>query len=198
MQAEKYCRVLIITDSLGCPRKETRVFDTWTDRLMRTWNLPGILFYTKCMHGQQTRMLNLESISEIEPNIIIFQIGIVDACRRALTRLEMAVASRLPVVGPAINRFCKKHHYRLTKLRNIHTTSAERYYQILQTIIDANPQAYMFFLQIAPAGNFLRQDIYNVDNDIIHYNSMLDKLSIENGGGPQSICGQKSRRVLVA
>lgn len=39
----KQKRVLILTDSLGCPRNETTVEHTWTDKILR-WNQENYFF----------------------------------------------------------------------------------------------------------------------------------------------------------
>ncbi len=36
----KQKRVLILTDSLGCPRNETTVEHTWTDKILRWGDCP--------------------------------------------------------------------------------------------------------------------------------------------------------------
>ena len=38
-------RVLLITDSLGCPREEIGVKDTWTDRILTKWSSKNVHFY---------------------------------------------------------------------------------------------------------------------------------------------------------
>lgn len=33
--------VLLITDSLGCPREEIAVYNTWIDRILSKWSSDG-------------------------------------------------------------------------------------------------------------------------------------------------------------
>ena len=77
-------RILLITDSLGCPREEIAVYDTWTDRILSKWSSGKIHFYTLCKHGLAADDIDINYVKEISPDLIIMQIGIVDACPRAL------------------------------------------------------------------------------------------------------------------
>ena len=77
-------RILLITDSLGCPREEIAVYDTLTDRILSKCSSGKIHFYTLCKHGLAADDIDINYEKEISPDLIIMQIGIVDACPRAL------------------------------------------------------------------------------------------------------------------
>lgn len=38
-------RLLIVTDSLGCPRQETVVDNTWTDKIIKEFKRSKLFFY---------------------------------------------------------------------------------------------------------------------------------------------------------
>ena len=111
-------RIVIITDSLGCPREEINVNDTWTDKILKQWSgYQSNSFYTVCSRGLSSKDVSLEYIALLKPDLIICQIGIVDACRRALSRTEQAIISRIPGLGNIVKGFCSKHHLQITKMR---------------------------------------------------------------------------------
>lgn len=161
-------RVLILTDSLGCPRKETHVSETWTDRIIKKWSKDFII-YTYCVHGLSASKINLEYIKEISPDIIIMQIGIVDACRRALRSYEEELISRIPGVRTLIRKICSKFHYQFTVIRNIHDCSIKKFNSILNSICE-NTEGRKYFIRIAPAGHGLVKKVYNVKKDVATYN----------------------------
>lgn len=182
-------RVLLLTDSLGCPRKETEVSNTWTDRVLHTWAGEGIIFYTCCAHGLSAKSINLDYISEIAPDVIIAQFGIVDACRRALSKRELSLASRLPVLGGAIKGFCNKHHYALSRLREIHYCGLDEFQGIVERLVKRVPAAHVYFIQIAPPGKALREKSFRIEEDIARYNAAFtgEGHNAEfSGGEPQA------------
>lgn len=127
-------RILLLTDSIGCPRKEIPVEKTWTNKLMKTFASSDVIFYTYCEHGLSIQNININYIREICPDLIICQLGIVDVARRALSKREQYFFSKLPVISKHINIFCRRYHHALTKIRNIHYTSAEEFESIIKEI----------------------------------------------------------------
>ncbi len=93
-------RMPVITDSLGCPRTETSVENTWTDKLLKYLNdKPDLIIYTYCVHGLHAGIIPIDYIHEIKPDILIAQVGIVDACRRALKPIEIMIAQKFRIGG---------------------------------------------------------------------------------------------------
>lgn len=68
-----YMRVLILTDSLGCPRSDVTVEKTWTDRVISQYK--SDIIYTYCRHGLSTKDLDFVWIEELELDIILCQFG---------------------------------------------------------------------------------------------------------------------------
>ncbi len=167
-------RILLLTDSLGCPRSDIHVSKTWTDEILRAWSSTNITIYTYCKHGLSANMIDMDYIKEIEPDIIIAQFGIVDACRRALKHREMVIASMIPGVGENIKRYCSDHHYALTSKRNIHYCYLTQFKQIVE---DISRKGRVYFIRICPPGKFLKERTYNVENDINIYNNEIKKIA---------------------
>lgn len=129
-------RILLLTDSLGCPRIEVPVEKTWTFKIMKEWCGKSI-FYTYCRHGLDSKdiYISINDIKELEPDIILCQVGIVDACRRALTKRERQIISIFPgVFQKAIRTYIEKNHFQMTKKRNIHYNSAKKLKETLEML----------------------------------------------------------------
>lgn len=165
-------RGLLLTDSLGCPREEINVADTWTDKFLTKWSNDNIHFYTYCEHGLASKDININYVKEIEPDLIIMQVGIVDASRRCLSRGELRVIQCIPIVRRIIRKICNEFHYAITRIRDVHYCSINKYEQIIRKIKDETG-AEIVFIAIAPAGNGLVNKVYNIQYDIERYNSAV-------------------------
>ena len=168
-------RILLLTDSLGCPRAETPVSNTWTDKILNKWSSQNIVFYTYCVHGLSASKIDLDYLQEISPDVIIMQIGIVDACRRALGRYEQEIISRIPGVRTIVRIICRRYHYLLTMLRNIHDCSPRKFLSILN-MIQKNSAGVIYFIKIAPAGKIMLKKVFHIKKDIQTYNSIVQSV----------------------
>ena len=164
------------TDSLGCPREEIGVVDTWTDRIISKWSGNNIYFYTYCKHGLASKDIDINYVKEIEPDLIIMQVGIVDACRRSLSRLELSIISRIPIVRRLVRIISNRFHYTITRIRNVHYCSIYEFKNSI-TKIKNETSSKMVFICIAPAGSSLVKKVYDVQNDIDRYNAVIKEIS---------------------
>ena len=169
-------RVLIITDSLGCPREEISVEKTWVDMILQEFSNRAVI-YTQCYHGMSSRTYYKPYIKEINPNIVITQIGLVDAVRRAQPYYVGALLSRIYGVNKIVHALTKKHHYFFTKIKENHYGSINDYTGLFNYILN-NTQANVLFIPIAPPGKELVKVTYRVREDIIKWNSAI--ISIDN------------------
>ncbi len=167
---------MFLTDSLGCPRGEISVTDTWTDRILSKWSNEKIQFYTYCEHGLAASYIDMDYVREIAPDFIIMQIGIVDACRRSLSLEELKFIKHLPVVSKIIKKICNRYHYEITKIRDIHYCPIGKFDNIIRKIHE-DTGAKISFISIAPAGKGLIKKVYNIQNDIDSYNSVVKSIS---------------------
>ena len=168
-------RILLITDSLGCPRKEIDVSDTWTDRLISKWSGNNRIIYTYCMRGLYASDINLVYVTDLSPDVIIIQIGIVDACRRALSKRELSIISHIPLVSKIINWYCNRHHYFLTSIRNIHYCAVSDFSRIIREI-QSQTNAKIGFVAIAPPGKYLVDRVFGIKDDVIEYNNSIKSI----------------------
>ena len=163
-------RVLILTDSLGCPRKEIGVASTWTEMVLSDLIKDGITVYTYCTHGLSAKMIDLEYVADLKPDIIISQYGIVDACRRVMSRTTLSVVSRIPKVSGVVREFCDNNHYKLSSIRELHYCKVGDFGKITQKISELAGTAFLF-VAIAPAGARMKKKAYMIENDIDAYNT---------------------------
>lgn len=163
---------MLLTDSLGCPRDEIHVNQTWVDKLLLDKDLKKHSFYTQCFYSLSAKDVNYAYLNYLDPDIIICQIGIVDACRRALTNREIKVLSKIPIFGDFIHEYCRKKHYILTKLRNIHKANLSEFSEAIDKI-EKICNKCLILIEIAPAGDLLKEKEFNVINDIKEYNNVI-------------------------
>lgn len=168
-------RVLLLTDSLGCPRKEINVLDTWTYRIIEKWADSECVIYTYCEHGLASTKIKIDYIREIQPHIIISQIGIVDACRRILSKNELYVISRIPVVGKTIHALFGKNHYNLTKVRNMHYSSITQFKRVVSDLAGIAEISF-FFICIAKPGESMKSKVFHIEEDVEAYNNVVRRM----------------------
>lgn len=164
-------RILILTDSLGCPRPEIKVRQTWTDKLLSAYCGTDIVFYTYCIRGLASNDIPFTYIEDLCPDIIICQVGIVDACRRAMSLREQRIISKIPLFRRCVRIITKKYHYQLTKARNIHYVKVNDYVRNMKRV-EAYCQRAIFIGIIGP-GEFLVRRTWNVERDVKEYNDAL-------------------------
>ncbi len=173
---EKYIRIMLITDSLGCPRKEIEIEHTWVECIMKEFINDRVMFYTYCQPGLQVRKLDFGYFEEYKPDILICQFGIVDAVRRALTDFENKVVRYLQFDQNLIRSYLRKNHYNMTKKREIHYTKLELFDSNISQLIQ-RMGSNTYFIEIAPAGPEMVKKVYNIENDINAYNNCMKKYS---------------------
>lgn len=164
-------RVLIITDSLGVPRSNIPVEKTWTYQFMYRYSTQGHVFYTMTKHGLYSSQLDFEQISDINPDLVICQIGIVDCVRRTMSNFTLKVVSHIPLVRNVIHKIVKKYHYKITSVIETHRCSPDLFNKNIQKLCDICKNIY--FIRIADAGLALKKQVYNCQSDIDRYNSIL-------------------------
>jgi len=171
--------MLIITDSLGCARPDVGIpiEKTWTSRIIQDFSSIYDIF-TIMQPGLTVNRLNPEFINEYDADVIICQVGIVDASRRALGGIEQKVFSKIPIIGRIVHLFVKNHHYFLTKIRNIHYADIDTYKNKIASIIRSSKHKTIF-IAIAPPGEFLVRRTYNIEEDIRNYNNSVKMINNE-------------------
>lgn len=175
-------RCLIITDSLGCPREQTHVENTWVDRIIKKWSGKNIFFYTYCHYGLSASDIDLCYIKRLRPDIIICQIGVVDARRRAFPLYITKYIQKFRNISRIYNWFARKYHYYLTKRHDIHYASINQYESCMREIARSAKMKYAF-IKIAEPGRYLLEHTYNVKTDVTNYNKKIIHICKYVSGG---------------
>jgi lysophospholipase L1-like esterase len=176
-------RILIVTDSLGIPREGLNVDDVWVFRLIEYFRHKHQII-THLQPGLSSGdILRLrENLFEMyKPNLVIFQIGIVDCCRRAMPKDFLKIISKFNALSKIIHRFVKKYHYELTKFFNIHYVDLAEFRKFLsyvQNVADSN-SIKIVFIAIAPPGRALKINTFSIVKDVQEYNESIRKAAGE-------------------
>lgn len=165
-------RILIITDSLGCPRKENEVENTWVDKVLKYCCGKKFIVYTYCYYGLYFKKIPLEYVREINPDILFIQVGVVDACRRVMSRPFEQIVSRIPIVSRIVHAFAQKFHYQITKLRNVHYSSTEEVRNACKELVKRT-KGDLYFIKIAPSSSVMENKAYNFSRDVAQYNETI-------------------------
>lgn len=194
-------RITIITDSLGLPRTCTDISLTWSDRFMQfvadSTNANtigkqtiggggGNIIYFSPMRWRHTGDVlgQREDLLVFRHNdIVILQVGIVEASRRIMPRRWEKLLMISPLVYEVYLFFARKLMKFLTSLYALHFVSPQIFkkniYKIHKEIKSANPKARICWIAIAPAGQKLRQKISFIQQDIDLYNEILRQCAME-------------------
>lgn len=184
-------RILIITDSLGMPREETTISQTWVDRcsirLCECGHMVNQQLYRN-LTTDTVREKSQDYIARQEAGVLIFQVGICDCVRRAmgawqLNFMNLLTALHVPFIPGFFHRFYAKNHYFFTKNSNKHYVSIsdfEKNYRLFISLARKSvPDCKIIFLAMAPAGPGLIRSTCNAQNDIDAYNRVLKTVSEE-------------------
>ena len=175
-------RIVIVTDSLGIPRDYLPIEDCWVDKFYSRHNedkiytlmLPGLSI--KKIYEYRDKIMNLYN-----PDIIIFHFGIVDASRRALPDTLSIVISKIKLFSRILRPLISKYHYLLTKLFNIHRVRPDKFIYYLNEIMSLKSEKTdIYFISIAPSGEFLINKTFNIKNDINLYNDLIKSVCISS------------------
>lgn len=169
----------IFTDSLGCPRDESRVEETWPYKIIDKYR-NSMTWFTFLMRAADSRVIDsyiTSTMRFINPDFVIIQVGIVDCARRALPNSLVKILGRIPILGDNIHKFALKHHYILSKIFNSRRVQLKDFKLHIQNIInffnDNDKITNIILIEIAKAGIELRRMTYDIENDISRYNDIL-------------------------
>lgn len=176
-------KILIITDSLGLPRINDGVITSWVELLVEKRR--GDIVYTYCFPGLSIQHLLYQDqpgyrwLSTWKPDLIVIQMGVVDAVRRALNNAERNLLKKAPkyIMGVA-RKILSGNHYRLSKARDIHLGSIEDYTFFINDL-KKNAGCPIVFIKIAPPGKRMRENTHNAESDIKRYNDAIESFADE-------------------
>lgn len=175
-------KVLILTDSLGVPRmRPERLTDDacWVYRLVDAAS-DRFRFRLSTVPGLDSRQLLAMARlyhAAIAPDVIVLQVGIVDAYPRALKRIELSVLARFPgVLSRFFHALVKRFYAQLVRLRNIHYVEPEEFRRNLLDLRSLFPDTRILVVPVAPATQDYRRRNPLVGQSIVDYNGILGEV----------------------
>lgn len=183
-------RVVVLTDSLGMPRNESPIEETWTERFCEHIKREAIV---KCLWQRGLSLGDIvrhreDYITLLKPDVLLIQAGIVDCPRRAQSARGLfccKIMGKLPLfrhAAGAINRYCSKNHYALTKRREIRYAAPDAFEGHVRNIVAAaraEKPCRVAMIAIAPPAFDMVEKIYQVRADVARYNAILQALAEE-------------------
>ncbi len=171
-------KILIITDSLGCPRVYPEYLPStqaWPIRLQEKY--PNNVVYVS-MPGLTTKRLYNEIsnyLKAYEVDAVIIQVGIVDCAPRALTQNELKILSRIPIVNRVVRFFVKKYRSKMVSFRKVTYTNVRDFRYYTHAITSCFNNKILFFLPIAPPTKAYEEYNPGVSSNVSCYNSILSE-----------------------
>jgi acyl-CoA thioesterase I len=190
--------IIIVGDSLGCPRPWEGVDLKATYAFQLAQQLgPGNFVANYSASDNSTVRSVKESflrtyVRAAGANYAIVHLGIVDCAPRLLSSFERAigfVASRVAPFRPVFGAYVKlkaRYRYQLTRMfpRTLVPKEqfASHYRQLLRELIEHNPIAKVFLINIAYPGAILTERSYHILENIQAYNAVIAAFCAEFPG----------------
>jgi lysophospholipase L1-like esterase len=167
-------KVLIFTDSLALPRLQPELCgydDTWPELLRRR----GQKVHQVSIGGATSRdLLNqVHYHISFDPDLVILQVGIVDCAPRFMTKIELSVVSRIPVIGRKIIGMMNTKKVR--ELRRISYVPIHVFEKNIAEITDQFKDKKVWILGIVPPTPAYELVLPGVTSNVNSYNSVLQK-----------------------
>ncbi|PJZ84660.1 SGNH/GDSL hydrolase family protein [Leptospira harrisiae] len=176
-------RILAFTDSLGMPRKGTPVESTWTEKLLSHWKNTSIV-YLKNGRGftSNNLMEELDEIVFLKPTTTILQVGICDCTRRGVPPKIERWIRRVPYLRRFVLDYIKRNNYKFTKFFDYRYISLKQFEDNIQKSINriTESQSSLIIIAIAPPGEHMIKNVFNIEEDIKTFNTALNELANSN------------------
>lgn len=170
-------KVLLLTDSLSLPRKYEGGVVLWEGTYFSQLKkkFPDVEFVLLAMGGITITQIQLalNYYTQVNPDMVILQSGIVDCAPRALGQLEQQIIMKLHLfrlVHP-LTKF-------LRKFRNINYTSPKIFEETLLKIKNTFPGKPFIGIGILPGCEAYDVKVPRVSQKITAYNSIIAKHTI--------------------
>ena len=185
-------KILFITDSLGLPKYfpekiyAEKTYPNITTKFFHDNHHKKYMFFQYRRAGLTTAFINYEinegSLLAYKPDIIVLQVGIVDCYPRALTKIERAIMSRIPILNSFLKKIIKKYYKKIVQYRNISYINKKDFKSHIKNI-----KLNLFssvnktiVIPIAPANKNYKDLNPRVDENIKIYNDILRSVFKDN------------------
>ncbi len=185
--------VIVVGDSLGCPRSWVGVdlASTYSFQLNRLLGPDAFVANYSVGDNSTDRAVKEPFLRTFVRNssasYAIIQLGIVDCAPRLLSPVERAiglVASRGPGLRALFDQYIKvksRYRYQLTRVFPKTLVPIDRfesnYRRLVLEILESNPVEKVFAINIAYPGEILRKKSYNILANIQKYNAGIARLA---------------------
>lgn len=170
-------RALIITDSLGFPRKipEFVGYENTYIALLKDEFMEYDFIHVGRGGGTIKDLFKAVGYYQgtIEPSIVLVHCGIVDCAPRALTRSERKRLKRVPVLGSIVLNFIRMNAKRIRAKRKVTYTSVEDFRKYINRFEAAFKN--LFWIEILPAISDYESILPGIEENIARYNESLRK-----------------------
>lgn len=181
-------RLVVIGDSLGLPRREVQIDETYTALVQDA--LPHWRVISRHWRGNHTRFevrdRLQDDIQTIVPDCIVLHLGHIDCVPRLYTERERLVISNLPVrIRNGILRVGARYRFTLSRLRRRTYVTIGDFERNLMTICEAarktNPAVQFVFLGIARTNDANKRRTFGFDENIRAWNGVLERVARAQG-----------------
>lgn len=173
-------KVLVITDSLGLPRRsgdELVPFEsTWVNKLRKNVEVHQVSI------GGATIYQLFEQIkyNELyEPDVVVVQSGIVDCAPRAFKMSERQLFLSIPLVSRVFTMVASRYGKNIRNLRNITYTKLDLYKTYVNKINASFNGKPVYFVGIVPAPAQYETNMKGISKNISNYNGVLKQIAGE-------------------
>lgn len=188
-------KILLVGDSISMVRPNEGVY--FQDLFVTKLNIefPGNIIVNAALRSNDTQnilkdnFLN-EYVYPLAPDIIILQLGIVDASPRIFTRKEkilLSLLSKNSIMKPLANRIIKyrsERRFEFTKKRAISSVTLSDFKNNLDNFLticrNCNSQVSFIIINICKPGDFMTERNFGINSQIMSYNSVLTNFSEHN------------------
>lgn len=174
--------ILFITDSLGGPRDFPEVLyyqDTWVYRVKKALECRKIQSHSIVLYGLDSLRI-VKDLFETHvklycPQLVIYQVGIVDCAPRSVSKRELRYFKKLPgVLQESIQKFIKNNYGEISKLRDINNVDLSCFEENI-SILANNFKS--IFIPIAPITPEFQVKSPLIKRNAVKYNQILEKYS---------------------
>lgn len=169
-------KILVLTDSLGLPRDVPEFCSyesTWPVYLKS--KPKAEVHQVSIGGGTSADILRQLSYHQLyNPDIVIIQVGIVDCAPRFMTKFELTVVRKIPLLGTYLIKVMNRKLVR--KIRNITYVKPAIFKENLEKIKNFLPKSKFIIIGIIPANNDYEKILPGIGLKIDQYNEILSHI----------------------
>lgn len=150
----QFKRLLCLGDSLGKPRGRPCIVtleDTWPTILQKELgNFKVIRNFTPSKQSKDIIEEIQNDVTCYFPDVIIVQVGVVELYPRCLSRVELEIVKRTPVLRDIWRVISKRYRSKIVKMRNLSYASLDTYVDNLLEFRELNPGKKIVYIPPLP------------------------------------------------